>query len=242
MDLDSLGLVMLFGSDSQMALEDSGFVILETGLDVSELYALFEDHYLSKFTHDSAKNRNLIKVFTNDPGASSVMRAPRILEHLGCYQKHPVATGPIVSHWTSTDSTGSGFGLPFHQDWPSMATSSRSIVCWLPLKSVDHNGHSIEVIPGSHDRGALPGKQTEAGYLVDLDDGYESQVLELRQGQILFMSAWLVHRTFVNPACPPADFKLALSQRFDDLEDRHWQNRGFVSAYHTAVDRDLWLK
>ena len=60
--------------------EDSGFVILETGLDVSELYALFEDHYLSKFTHDSAKNRNLIKVFTNDPGASSVMRAPRILD------------------------------------------------------------------------------------------------------------------------------------------------------------------
>ena len=76
---------------------------------------------------------------------------------------------------------------------------------------------------------------------MDLDDGYESQVLELRQGQILFMSAWLVHRTFVNPACPPADFKLALSQRFDDLEDRHWQNRGFVSAYHTAVDETYGL-
>ena len=85
MDLDSLGLVMLFGSDSQMALEDSGFVILETGLDVSELYALFEDHYLSKFTHDSAKNRNLIKSLPmtrcqlDNAGA-------RILEHLGCYR------------------------------------------------------------------------------------------------------------------------------------------------------------
>jgi hypothetical protein len=240
MDLESQGLVTPFGSDSYMPFEDNGFAILDTGLDISELYTFFESHYLSKFSQDASRNRNLIKIFTNDPFVRSILLAPRMLEHLRTYQKHPVATGPVVSHWTSTDATGSGFGLPFHQDWPSMATSSRSIVCWLPLKNVDQNGHSIEVIPGSHTCGALPGKQTDVGYLVEEGEISESEVLELTQGQVLFMSAWLVHRTFVNPACPPADFKLSLSQRFDDLEDPYWRDRNFVSAYHNAVDRDLW--
>ena len=223
-----------------MPFEDPGYLVLDTGLDVARLHSHFEKHYISKFSSDGARNRNLIKIFTHDPLVSSIMLSPSILSQLQVYQGHPVSTGPLVSHWTSTDNTGAGFGLPFHQDWPSMATSSRSIVCWLPLKDVDQSGHSIEVIPGSHSRGALPGRQTDAGYVVDMPEGATSQVLELKQGQILFMSAWLIHRTFVNPTCQPAEFKLALSQRFDDLEDPYWRDRNFVSAYLNSVDRDLW--
>ena len=86
MDLDSLGLVMLFGSDSQMALEDSGYVILETGLDVSELYAPRTTISLNSLTIALKIGISLKSLPMT--GASSVMRAPRILEHLGCYQKH----------------------------------------------------------------------------------------------------------------------------------------------------------
>lgn len=225
-----------------MPFEDLGYVVVDGHLDMRFLNELFETRYLSKFDGDSVRNRNLIKAFTNDLHVREILLAPVIRRFLEQHHGYPIITGPVVSHYTSTDTTGSAFGLPFHQDWPSMATSSRSIICWIPLRSVNTDTHSIEVVPGSHLNGALPGQQLDGGYVVDLEAGAESVVLEVDMGQILFMSAWLVHRTHVNLTCPPEQFKLSLSLRFDDLEDPFWGKRDFVSAYENSVNRDLWLE
>lgn len=224
------------------SFEENGYVIVDAGLDAHNLYALFERSYLRKFTDNTLRNRNLIKMFTNDICVRSLFSSRGLLDFLNAHQTHPVATGPIVSHYTSMNETGSGYALPFHQDWPSMATSSKSLICWVPLTKVGLDTHSIEIVPGSHRGGALPGRQLETGYVVDVDGTERTEILEVNPGEVLFMSAWLVHRTHINMSCSSDVFKLALSLRFDDLEDADWNARDFVTAYGNTVDRELWLQ
>ena len=220
--------------------EEDGYAIINSGLDAASLYAVFQDSYLSKFTHNAERNRNLIKTFANDMSVRSIFTSDCILNFLAAYQNHSVVTGPVVTHYTSLNETGSGHALPFHQDWPSMASSSRSIICWMPLTKVGPDTHGIEVIPRSHREGALPGRQLETGYVVDIDEAARPLALEADVGDLVFMSAWLVHRTRLNMACDKQAFKLALSLRFDDLEDPAWSARDFVTAYGNTVDRELW--
>ncbi|MEA5527946.1 hypothetical protein [Nodularia spumigena] len=63
-------------------------------------------------------------------------------------------------------------------------------------------------------------------------------ILKPKQSELVFMSPWLVHKTFVNPQA--YDYKLSLSARFDDLECESWSDRNFVSAYYTSVNREVW--
>ena len=121
-----------------------------------------------------------------------------------------------------------------------MATSAKSIICWMPLDDVTGDTHGLAIIPGSHVDGALKGKQTPEGYLIDTDGTEPEQLVRIRKGQSLFMSAWLAHKTYVNERCSPHDFKLSLSLRFDDLEEDSWSQRDFVCAYETSVNRELW--
>lgn len=221
-------------------LHKKGFVVINTGDCSGGLLNLFEKRYLSKFTENADRNRNLIKIFANEIAVREAFLAPEIVRFLKSLMIHPVITGPVVSHWTSLDKTGQGFGLPYHQDWPSMATSAKSVICWMPLTDVSEETHGLAVIPGSHIGGALKGEQTAEGYFIHTDGTEPEHLVRVRGGQAVFMSAWLAHKTYVNQQCSPHDFKLSLSLRFDDLEEDSWDRRDFVSAYGTTVDRELW--
>ena len=154
--------------------------------------------------------------------------------------KHPVHTGPIVSHYTCNDQTGEGYGLEFHQDWPSMGTSSKSIICWINIKDTNSTTHGLSVIPQSltNTKYLLPGEQTDKGYIVKKEFCANAINLDIEAGCLVLMSPWLVHKTFVNPSS--SDYKLSLSARFDDLECESWSDRNFVSAYYTSVNREIW--
>lgn len=236
MDLSALS-----STESAVAhLNQFGYVVIDAGVKHEELSQLFTDRYLTKFTADAEKNRNLLKIFANDISLRTVILSEQVLLFLQHLQSYPVMTGPVVTHWTSTDHTGGHYALPYHQDWPSMGTSSKSVICWITLHDVDDSTHGISVIPGSHKYGVAKGAQTENGYLVEVPDERSGVRLHVRAGQALFMSAWLIHKTHLHPGCADTDYKLSLSLRFDDLEDDFWSRRGFVSAYQTTVDRSIW--
>ncbi len=155
---------------------------------------------------------------------------------VGC--RSPVFCGPVVSHYTHTDLTGNSYGLPWHQDYPSMASSSNSVIVWISVNDCSLQTHSIEVAPGQHTKGVLPGVQRDNGYILNDQVFANSQVLKIFVGDVLLFSPYLPHRTFMNPVS--SEYKLSFSRRFDDLDCPFWPARRFANAYNICVDRNLY--
>ena len=167
--------------------EQHGYVIVDAEIAYKRILNIFTDRYLAKFSDDAGKNRNLLKVFANDIVLKDLIVNLKVMSFLRYIQTYPVMTGPLVTHWTSTDITGDHYALPFHQDWPSMGTSSNSVICWTSLHDVNQNTHGLSVIPGSHKQGLVKGIQTENGYLVEAPDEQLATRLDVNAGQVLFM-------------------------------------------------------
>ncbi|WP_244491193.1 phytanoyl-CoA dioxygenase family protein [Paramesorhizobium deserti] len=221
--------------------QTDGFVIVKLQSLIQQTTVLreqFEASFQRRFTDDVNRNRNLLKRFAELPGTARLFLHPDIeimVRELGVVE--PVFCGPIVTHYTSHDVTGNSFGLPFHQDWPSMGSSRNSMVVWFSLTDAGADSHSLVVLPGRHMEGLLPGRHTERGYVLDPIDKV-GEILQIRAGEMLIMSAFLPHKTFVNPHYE--GWKMSLSRRFDDLSNREWADRGFANAYGTSVDRELY--
>jgi ectoine hydroxylase-related dioxygenase (phytanoyl-CoA dioxygenase family) len=225
-------------------LHTQGFMIVELAEAAERIASIrlkFERQYRERFADDPARNRNLIKLFAEDLDVKRFFCAPEISRLLADMLElaEPVQTGPIVTHYTSGDLTGNNYGLPYHQDWPSMGTSTKGLIVWTSVTDVDRDGPGLRIVPGSHLAGLWPGDQTDAGYVLRQQEIDGCLDIEIQAGHILLMSPYLVHKTRTAQA---AGWKLSLSCRFDDLSCAQWNRRGFVSAYKTAVDRSAYLK
>lgn len=200
----------------------------------------FETRVSMRFGEQPARNRNLIKLLAEDIDVKRFFCSPDLVSAM----KHctrigdPIQTGPIVTHYTSSNTTGNNYGLPYHQDWPSMGTSSNGVIAWTSITDVGKDGPGLRVVPGSHLRGLWPGDQTDTGYVLHQQEIEDYLDVEVEAGHILFMSPFLVHRTRTSAS---EEWKLSLSCRFDDFECEEWDKRDFVSAYKTAVDRNVYL-
>jgi len=215
--------------------EANGFVVVKIQ-DISEhiisLKKLFEDSVHSNFNDNVARNRNMIKRFTAGPKVMSIFQNQELLSLLNDIAdiKNPVYCGPIVSHYTANDPTGGGYALPWHQDYPSMASSKKSVICWVALSSSGSKTHGLNILAGHHKMGLLPGDQKDQGYEVSYDDSYDkSQVIpEMDAGDLIIMSSYTPHRTYCNDSY--LGWKLSFSARFDCLDDAEWGERGYVNA------------
>jgi hypothetical protein len=197
----------------------------------------------SLFRNDKFKNRNILKRFSDCFAVNEFFSSKFLFKIVNqyCSIKVPVFCGPIFSHYTSHDQTGEGYGLPYHQDWPSMASSKNSIIIWFSLKDCDENSHSISVLRGHHKNGLLPGKQNEHGYEIEMSDDFLKfqETLSIKAGQVLLMSSFLPHKTYVNLKSKAS--KISLSRRIDDFASEEWSKRKYVNAYQNKVDRNLFL-
>ena len=208
---------------------------------VQALKSRFEQDFAGRFNADAEHNRNLIKRFGDGMDVARLFASTelqRLATDVGI--KDPVFCGPVVTHYTSHDLTGNSYGLPFHQDWPSMASSANSAIFWLSLSPSGPDTHGLEVVPGGHRDGLLDGTQQANGYVLDRQIFDTSLVLRAEVGEIVVMSPFLPHRTFVNPSF--IGWKLSLSRRVDDLQCPSWLERKFSNAYGTSVDRDLYRR
>jgi len=220
-----------------------GFAIVSTPGSrewMGTLRARFERRVATRFTEDPVRNRNIIKLLAEDLEIKRFFCSPAMVDALTRCPglAEPVQTGPIVTHYTASNATGNGYGLPYHQDWPSMGTSSNGVIAWTSITDIGEDGPGLRIVPGSHQRGLWPGAQTDAGYVLHEQEIAGYLDVQIEAGQILLMSPFLVHKTRTSTS---TDWKLSLSCRFDDIECPQWERRNFVSAYRTAVDRDIYL-
>jgi hypothetical protein len=206
---------------------------------VKRLKMRFERDFQNRFCDDPFTNRNLLKRFADSIELSSLFAAPSLVDAICSIGIHePVYCGPVVSHYTHSDKIGNSYGLPWHQDFPSMASSANSAVVWISVNDCNAQTHSVEVAPKYHAKGLLPGDQLDNGYVLKEQAFEGSCVLEINAGDVLVFSPYLPHRTHVNSAS--LAYKLSFSRRFDDLDCPHWAKRQFVNAYGVSVDRSLY--
>jgi hypothetical protein len=204
---------------------------------------IFLNNFKSRFRENASVNRELIKRFGDHPSVSSIYSNPDFVSTIKKISSvsSPVFCGSLVTHYTSNDITGGGYGLPFHQDYPSMGSSLNSIICWSNLTDASRESHGVEVLSSNHMRGLLQGQQTDRGYIISEDEYNNStkDIPTVAAGSVLIMSAFLPHKTYVNPNYD--GWKLSLSRRFDDLNEKTWAQRGYKNAYGVSVDRGLYL-
>ena len=220
-----------------------GYAVVETFTGREQMKVLrdkFLSRYFSRFQSDPIRNRNIIKLFAEDIEVKRFFCMPYFDQIMNSYlfMLEPVQTGPIVTHYTANDFTGGNYGLPYHQDWPSMGTSTKGVIVWTSITESKSDSPGLSILPGSHLNGLQPGEQTTKGYVLDKQDFKSALDIEVNSGEILLMSPFLVHKTRM--ATEDGKWKLSLSCRFDDLSCPIWNKRNFVSAYRTIVDRDTY--
>jgi ectoine hydroxylase-related dioxygenase (phytanoyl-CoA dioxygenase family) len=159
------------------------------------------------------------------------------------YQKISVAGGQVV-HFQSKELTipGGYFGLPAHQDFPSVNGSLDGVIVWIPFLENTNNEFPLQVIPGSHKNGVYAtidsgNKPWEIRPELYLDNEFVSINCEL--GDVVVMSTFTVHRSGQEGG---DGLKLACSSRFDNLGDPSFVQNSLPSAYLRSVDREQFKK
>jgi ectoine hydroxylase-related dioxygenase (phytanoyl-CoA dioxygenase family) len=155
-----------------------------------------------------------------DPGAQdAIFGAARRLASVHELSVHPRLMG-LSRHLMHTDMVmvppykpvridwqpRAGALLPWHQDYPYAQDSLDGVVYWVPLMDVDENNGCLGVIPGSHAGGVRPVRMVVSDKhdikgleLADrVHDESRAVSLPMRTGEVLVLSALLVHRSQQN--------------------------------------------
>lgn len=149
-----------------------------------------------------------------------------------------VPTAPVVHIMSQDLMVPNGYyGLPPHQDYPSMQGSLDSLIAWVPLVDIDKNLYPLEIIPKSNLEGMLPGTMNEKYYEIDpaLYKNEDFIPVEVEVGDVVLMSSFTVHRSGTNGR--KNDVRLACSIRFDNAEEQHFVKRTYPTVYRRSVDR-----
>jgi hypothetical protein len=154
-----------------------------------------------------------------------------------------VPTNPVVSIMSDRLRIQGGyFGLAPHQDWPSIQGSLDAVVIWTPLMDVDVERFPLAVIPRSHDLGLWDGVNTPSAREISPQSYRESDFIpvEMRRGDILFMTTFTVHRTGVthgSTAC--SGLRIACNTRIENSAEATFVERRYPCAYRRTVEREL---
>jgi hypothetical protein len=128
--------------------------------------------------------------------------------------------------------------LSAHQDWRSMQGSLDAMVVWVPLVDVDRDLGALEVVPGSHRLGLLPSELID-GYGRLESTQYEALAFapcEVKQGDALFFSSFLVHRSGTNVT---EAIRWSCHFRYNNLQEPTFIERGFPHPYLYKPMEDL---
>lgn len=137
---------------------------------------------------------------------------------------------------------GGYFGFSPHQDFPSIQGSLDGIVIWTPLTDIDTENYPLEVIPGSHLKGLYPSiEHNDSTWEVSKEAYSESEFVpvEVNVGDVIFMSYFTVHRTSARGT--KGKLRIAASTRFDNPDEKTYQNRAYPTAYNRTVQRSQFV-
>jgi len=116
-----------------------------------------------------------------------------------------------------------------HQDWRSMQGSLDGVVVWIPLTDIDISLGALEVVPGSHLMGLLEASEVvnAFGRAQQFDDA-DFVPVDVEQGDALFMSSFLVHRSGTNST---RSIRWSCHFRYNNLAEPTFVERGFPHSF-----------
>jgi phytanoyl-CoA hydroxylase len=128
---------------------------------------------------------------------------------------------------------------PPHQDWRSMQGSLNAMVVWVPLAHVPRELGALEIIPGSHIWGLQDSREDDWYRRIEglRDEQYES--VEINVGDVLFFSAFLVHRSGNNVT---DSIRWSCHFRYNDLEESTFVTRKYPNPYIYKPQQELVTK
>jgi hypothetical protein len=180
-----------------------------------------------------------LKAFTNSPIVQEISASPDLMTAISNSGViYPTLVTPPILHIVARDLIVNEDKVftPAHQDVISTKGSVGQLVVWIPLHEVSVDNFGINAIPGSHKLGTLDTDPSAFGHTVkpELISDMTSEYIPLNKGDSLIFSQYLVHHTH-----KIGKFRMALSFRFNDMSDVHWQKRKyFVPFERTAVTKE----
>ncbi len=176
-----------------------------------------------------------------------LLHDPRItgfLREKFCWRDVFVPGGQVVHIMANELKIPGGyFGQGSHQDFPSVQGSLDCVIVWVPLTEVDRENFPIEVIPESHKRGLLPVCGEGSAPWELRPDQYRDEdhiPVEVHPGDVVFMSAFTVHRSSRNGRS--GRLRIAVSTRFDNADEPSFIERSYPTAYVRSVSRGPYEK
>lgn len=167
----------------------------------------------------------------------------RLLAELGC--RVSLLPCGVAIHVVADDLKipGGYFGWGAHQDWSSSQGSLDEFILWTPLMNVGRDFYPIEIIPGSHKLGVLPGDRSNAnarGALINIEPGLLDEKkfvpVEMERGDAVIFSGLLVHRTGSGTR---TGLRIACGARFDNLEEPSFVERGYPCAFRLHAETQI---
>jgi hypothetical protein len=127
---------------------------------------------------------------------------------------------------------------PPHQDWRSVQGSLDGAIVWMPFSDVGADNYPLEVIPESHRRGLLPSEEDPFGHRIAEGALDESRFvpLEVAKGDVVFLSAFTVHRTGVKGG---RNVRVSGSFRFNNAAEPTFIERNYPNPYIYRPDMRL---
>ena len=131
-------------------------------------------------------------------------------------------------------------GLGVHQDFPSTQASLNALIVWIPFTPANADFFPIEVLPGSHLRGILPGEQRSHVFEV-LPSAYRETdfvAISVEPGDVLVMSVFAAHRSGQSGK---KGVRVAASMRYEDASEGTYIARCYPNAYKRTVERQIMI-
>jgi ectoine hydroxylase-related dioxygenase (phytanoyl-CoA dioxygenase family) len=120
------------------------------------------------------------------------------------------------------------YKVPPHQDWRSMQGSLNSMVVWIPLIDVTKDLGALMILPESHKLGLLESRENAWFRQINSIESKEFVSVEVKAGDALFFSAFLVHSSGSNIL---DKIRWSCHFRYNDLEESTFIKRGYAHPY-----------
>ena len=172
-----------------------------------------------------------LKAFTNTPLVQSISHSSDLLNWVTkCGIKAPTLVTPPILHVVSESLVINRDKVftPPHQDVISTKGSIGQVVLWIPLHKVAQDNFGINAFSGSHKMGILDTDPSPFGHTVkpEIYKELKSSYLSLEKGDSVIFSQYLIHQTH-----PIGEFRMALSFRFNDIQDEAWRMRKYFVPF-----------
>ena len=123
-----------------------------------------------------------------------------------------------------------------HQDWRSMQGSLDSIVVWIPLIDIPKELGALEIVPKSHTVGLVAERVVDSFGVVEGYDDTDFVGVEVEQGDALFFSSFLIHRSGTNVTDL---IRWSCHFRYNNLDETTFIERGYPHNYIYKASDEL---